>query len=420
MMHLRFCHVIPGLILWCIFNWLVLPSGADAEQGVYESTRRDSVQLTLVVRAPESTPGDAVIFVAGNFHSEKAWRADAEPLRLVKDGTYRGTIELSRGMVFKYKITRGSWETVEKDADGHEIPNREIVINHDKTVTIAVQSWADQIRDMNINNEKIKSTMTGHITIHRSFHSQYLKRDRDILVYLPPGYDDDANRRYPVLYMHDGQNVFDEATSFAGVEWGADETAERLITEKRIEPIIIVAINNSDLRMDEYTPTKDAKLGGGDGAAYGRFLVEEVKPFVDGHYRTLGDRLHTGVAGSSLGGLISLYLIWNYPDIFSRAAVISPSLWWNNAHLIRMIEEAKESRLKKDVRIWIDIGTKEGGESYPQDATVHVKRLGAALSSKGLKEGTNYRIIIIEGGEHNESAWAKRFDRVLLYLYGSK
>ena len=389
------------------------------------SNQNIDIHLSFIISVPSSTPTDSTIYIAGNFPDDKMWRADAFTLTKSQNNKYNGTIKLPANFHLQFKITRGSWETVEKNIQGYEIPNREIDLNHDKTITITVQSWADQLEpaDNQNNTPKHKSTLTGTIKTHQSIHSKYLNRDRTILVYLPPDYDDPdyQNMHYPVLYMHDGQNLFNAATSFAGVEWSADETAQSLITRNKIKPLIIIAINNTQDRIKEYTPTVDEALGGGQGDDYENFIINELKPLIDRTYRTLPDRDNTAVAGSSLGGLISLDLIWKHPEIFSRAAVISPSLFWNQQHLIREIENKnKINPLFKKTKIWIDIGTKEGGDSDPADSTNDVKRLAKALASKGLKQETNYHLSIIKNGQHNESAWAKRFDQILLYLYNNQ
>lgn len=174
-------------------------------------------------------------------------------------------------------------------------------------------------------------TLTGEIRSHPGFHSNILNNDRDVLIYLPPGYESSKSRHYSVIYLNDGQNLFDGATSFIpGQEWRVDETAQALIIAGKIEPLIIVGINNAGKdRINEYTPTVDTnyKMGGG-ADLYGRMLVEELKPFIDSRYRTKPGAKHTGIGGSSLGGLVSLYLALKYPAVFGRAAVISPSVWF--------------------------------------------------------------------------------------------
>src|SRR5262245_879090 len=170
---------------------------------------------------------------------------------------------------------------------------------------------------------------------HRNFPSALLGNERTLVVYLPPGYDAAAKQRYPVFYLQDGQNVFEASTAAFGVEWEADDTAERLIREGQIPPLIMVGIYNTPERANEYTTSYDATAKvGGKGKLYGRFVMEEVKPFIDATYRTRTDREHTAVGGSSLGGLISLAMAQQFHDKFSKCAVMSASLWWNRGRII--------------------------------------------------------------------------------------
>src|SRR5438876_3806364 len=206
-------------------------------------------------------------------------------------------------------------------------------------------------------------SLTGDVRLHKSFHSKILNNDRDIIVYLPPGYDTNKAKRYSVFYIHDGQNLFDGATSFIpGQEWRVDEVAQSLIAAGKIDPLIIVGIYNTGAeRVNEYIAAQDAKYkAGGKADLYGRFLVEELKPFIDKTYRTEKDARHTGLGGSSLGGLISLYLGLKYPTVFTRIAVVSPAVWWADNQIVRYTEE--QSR-RPPLRIWLDIGTKEGRDA---------------------------------------------------------
>ncbi len=262
-------------------------------------------------------------------------------------------------------------------------------------------------------------TLTGEFRTHKNFHSRYLTSDRDVLVYLPPGYDADKRRRYPVLYLHDGQNLFDGATSFIkGAEWEVDETAQRLITAGHIEPLIIVGVYNAGKdRVEEYTPTVDARHKvGGKADQYGRMLVEELKPFIDSEYRTRPDAKHTGLGGSSLGGLVSLYLAFKYPQTFGRVIVASPSVWWDERMILREVEALKK---RPHLRIWLDMGTKEGGneaEEHRQNA----RALRDALVRKGWKEGSDLKYFEAEGAEHNERSWAARVEPMLKFLFPKK
>jgi predicted alpha/beta superfamily hydrolase len=253
-------------------------------------------------------------------------------------------------------------------------------------------------------------TLTGDIRRHEGFHSEHLEHDRTVLVYLPPGYDAAGVRRYPVLYLHDGQNVFDRATS-VGEEWRVDETAQALIEGGTIEPLIIVGIyNTGEHRIDEYAPTaRPEKGGGGQADRYGRMLVEELKPFVDREYRTLPSAASTGIGGSSLGGLLTVHLGLRYPTVFSRLAVLSPSVWWDDRVILREVAALPG---KLPFRIWLDVGTAEGPE-----VTADARALRDALLAKGWKEGEDLAYLEAEGGEHNERSWAARVEPALRHLF---
>lgn len=264
-------------------------------------------------------------------------------------------------------------------------------------------------------------TLTGDMRVHKSFHSTILNNDRDVIVYLPSNYDATQHTRYSVLYLHDGQNLFDGATSFIpGQEWRVDETAQALIAAGKIEPLIIVGIYNAGKeRINEYTPAEDAKYKmGGKADLYGRMLVEELKPFIDSHYRTKKDARHTGLGGSSLGGLVSLYLALKYPKVFGRAAVVSPSVWFANKQIVHYVEALPK---KPKVRIWMDSGTKEGGTPEEAQQTVNDARLlRDTLIKKGWQVGKDLDYFEAEGALHNEVAWAARVERILTFLFPRK
>ena len=246
---------------------------------------------------------------------------------------------------------------------------------------------------------------------HTAFHSRFLPDDRDITVFLPPGYDADPKGRYPVLYLHDGQNLFDPATAFKkGEHWRVGETATELIEAGRIPPLIIVGIANTGLRrLYEYTPTYDRRRGGGEAELYGRFIVGELKPFIDATYRTLPHALSTGMGGSSLGGLVTLYIGLKYPDVFSKLAVMSPSVWWDRRAILRNVRDA---RPKPRLRIWMDMGTREG-HSHLTNAEL----LRTGLVKAGWVEGSDLHYEQVPDGTHSEGSWGARFDRVLEWLF---
>lgn len=251
-------------------------------------------------------------------------------------------------------------------------------------------------------------TITGDVRLHDAFHSRYLEHDRTIIVYVPPGYDARSAERYPVLYLHDGQNVFDRATSI-GEEWHVNEAAQSLILAGEIQPLIVVGIYNTGVhRIDEYTPTPGSD-GGGHADDYGRMLVEELKPFIDRTYQTLPSAASTAIGGSSLGGLVTLHLGLRYPTAFSRLAVLSPSVWWDEREILRAVQ-ALPHRLP--LRIWLDAGTAEG-EKVLEDA----RALRDALVAKGWTMGDDLAYLEAPGGEHNERSWAARIGSVLKFLF---
>jgi predicted alpha/beta superfamily hydrolase len=247
---------------------------------------------------------------------------------------------------------------------------------------------------------------------HPDFQSEFVDLRRDLIVYLPPGYRRDAARRYPVLYLHDGQNLFDGATAFIpGQYWRVDHTAEKLIEDRRTEPLIIVGIYNTGRhRITEYTPTHDPKQRtGGKADRYGRMLVEELKPFIDRQYRTLPDPANTGLGGSSLGGLVTLYLGLRYPDVFGKLAVLSPSVWWDNRVILKLVRMTDP---KPRPSIWLDVGTGEGGRTL-RDA----RALRDELMRAGWEQGVDLQYSEIPEAGHNELAWASRVGSFLQYLF---
>jgi predicted alpha/beta superfamily hydrolase len=261
-----------------------------------------------------------------------------------------------------------------------------------------------------------KHTLTGNIKRHPGFPSKILGNQRDVLVYLPRGYRPLSRRRYPVLYLHDGQNVFDAATSFAGVEWGVDETAERLIKEGLIEPLIIVAVaNRGEERIHEYAPTpgvidakaKRKKRSKGLARKYGHFLIDELKPYIDRKYRTNPDAEFTGLGGSSLGGLVTLAIGILYPHAFSRLMVMSPSIWWDNFAIYRLVDSIEQKPLLK---IWLDTGTAEPGWEQAREL---LKR----LVEKGWKLPKDLQYMEAQSGDHSEAAWAARVEPALRFLF---
>ena len=257
----------------------------------------------------------------------------------------------------------------------------------------------------------------GRFHTHTHFPSTFLDNRRTLTVWLPPGYDDELDARYPVLYLHDGQNVFDADRAAFGVSWDAHTTAARLIHAGRIRPVILVGIDHA-ARDDEYAVHRDtSEMAGGRGALYARFVLDEVKPFLDANYRTLADRRHTGVIGASMGGLISLSMARLHPQRFALCGVLSPSLWWGRCKELH--EAADGGSWLKRMRFWLDMGTREGKRGRHVTAGIEqARQLVSCFDAAELRPGRDYYYWEVAGGEHNEAAWAARFDKLLLFFLG--
>jgi predicted alpha/beta superfamily hydrolase len=243
------------------------------------------------------------------------------------------------------------------------------------------------------------------------FPSRFLRNQRDLIIYLPPGYNEKPDRRFPVLYLHDGQNLFDGATAFIpGMDWHVGQTADQNIYEGRVEPLIIVGIYNAGKqRLQEYTPTRMPRLGGGRANRYARFLTEEVRPFLEQNYRLLGGMQNTGIGGSSLGGLVSLFLGLRMPQVFGKIAALSPSVWWNQRVILRFADAAP---VDPRPRVWLDIGTREGPRIVED-----VERFRDVLLRKGWRWEQDLHYERVIGAEHNEAAWAQRVGPFLQFLF---
>lgn len=240
-----------------------------------------------------------------------------------------------------------------------------------------------------------------------------LRAERDVTVYLPPGYDKETRRAYPLLILQDGQNLFDPETSFIrGRTWRVAETANVAIEAGEVEPLVIAGVaNGGERRLAEYTPSRDWKMGGGDARKYGEMLLRELLPFLRSHYRLRDGREGTGVGGSSLGGLVSLWLGLEHPETFGKLAVLSPSVWWNHKYIVSYVNE-RAPELRERPRIWLDVGDAEGRRTLGD-----VELLNMRLKAYGWREGSDLRYECVPGGKHDEAAWAERVRPMLQFLF---
>ncbi|HEY2467698.1 MAG TPA: alpha/beta hydrolase-fold protein [Terracidiphilus sp.] len=251
------------------------------------------------------------------------------------------------------------------------------------------------------------------LRLHKAFHSSYLPDDRDVIVYVPPGYEDEAGRTYPVLYMHDGQNLFDGRTSFVKDRtWQMREHADAAIEAGEIEPLVIVGIyNTGDRRIAEYTQDRDWKLGGGEADSYGRLITRELMPWIASQYRVRQDRESTGLGGSSLGGLVTLYLGLRHPEIFGKLALLSPSVWWNHKSILGYLNEHAPQVWERP-KVWLDVGDREGHKTLRD-----VEHLARRLKANGWRPGETMYFEKVHGGTHDEASWSTRVRTMLKFLF---
>ncbi len=256
------------------------------------------------------------------------------------------------------------------------------------------------------------ATPHPRLHLHRGFRSHYLPDKRDIIVYVPPGYSNEPERTYPVLYLQDGQNLFDPRTSFAGNTWQVREHADAAIRAGEVEPLVIVGIYNAgDRRLAEYTHERDPRMGGGEAAQYGLMLTREVLPWIATQYRVRTDRDSTGLGGSSLGGLVTLYLGLRHARHFGKLAIMSPSVWWGRKSILGYLNE-RAPEIWDRPRVWLDVGEKEGRKTV-HDAEMLYRRFKA----NHWKPGETLHFEKAPDGTHDELSWARRVRGMLGFLF---
>lgn len=356
-------------------------------------------QATLrLTSIPSGTPAGATIYVAGSFNG---WNPRLAAYALTPEGNGQYAITLPgtvRGSI-QFKFTLGSWDTCEATASGGSASNRTFTVpaTGAATYTGTVPAWTART-----------STATASVSVmSTTFAMPQLGRTRTIRLYLPPDYAT-STKTYPVLYMHDAQNLFDNATSFSG-EWGVDEALDQLHAQGDWGCIVVGIDNGGASRINEYSPYVNAQYGGGQGDAYVDFIINTLKPYIDARYRTRPDRLSTGIMGSSMGGLISLYAGLKRPDVFGRVGVFSPSLWFAP----RIYSFAKASQpLRPDPRLYL-----VGGSAESTTQAADQRRMVDTLAAAGYGVGTELDTLIVRGGTHTESWWRQYFPAAYRYLF---
>jgi predicted alpha/beta superfamily hydrolase len=362
-----------------------------------------NAQLHIVVnKIPENTPQGAPIYIAGTFNG---WNPGNELFRLQPDssGNYRITLNPAVGTI-RFKFTRGSWQKVEGNATGGFIPDRTVTYSGQaKTEFLSIAGWED------LGQPGSGSTASPQVSIlSENFFIPQLNRSRKIWLYLPPDYHS-SQKHYPVLYMHDGQNLFDRQTAFAG-EWKVDESLDSLFNLGDHGCIVVGIENGGSQRLNEYSPWVNPQYGGGQGDAYISFIISTLKPYVDSVYRSLPEPEFTGIMGSSMGGLISLYASIKYPDVFGKTGALSSSFWFSpNSYTYVSDTGAEEGSY-----IYMIAGGQEGGNQIKD-----MEKMQETLINAGLPS-SNVISVPHPDGAHSEWYWSREFPKVYQWLFEKK
>ncbi len=355
-------------------------------------------QLTVTISSiPASTPPDADIYIAGNFNG---WDPGAAAYLLTdnNDGTYSITFTPSPGLL-EFKFTRGSWANVEGTAQGTYIPNR--TYNYPggtQSTSYSIAGWEDNPGGISTATENVE-------IINEEFFIPQLNRTRRVWLYLPPDYAT-STKRYPVIYMQDGQNLFDVLTSFSG-EWKVDESMNDLFDTGDYGAIVVGIDNGGGERIDEYSPWVNTNYGGGDGEAYADFLATTLKPYIDSTYRTLPGREYTAIAGSSLGANISMYTAIEYQDVFSKVGIFSPAFWFSDSSYIHL--QAKG--IIQDLSVYFVAGQNESATIIAD-----MMEMYDALIDAGQDESEMY-FLSEPDGAHSEWFWAREYPDAYEWLF---
>ena len=359
-------------------------------------------QLTIVITdLPANTPANEPLFLA---YGQNNWNPGDQNSRFYQDesGRYSITLNLTGPQELQFKVTRGNWSKVEGNEDGQYRNNHVYQYDGTKhTAYLDIASWED------LHNSYARpSTKADNVdVIATAFNMPQLGRQRRIWIYLPPDYRN-SNNRYPVIYMHDAQNLFDQQTSFSG-EWRIDESLNYLFGFNQSSAIVVGIDNGGANRINEYSPWQNSTYGGGEGDEYTEFIVNTLKPHIDRNYRTLGDASNTGIIGSSMGGLVSLYAAVEYPGVFGKAGIFSPSLWFSEQAFQHVAARGKRA----DQRYYLLAGSQEGGNMLG-----NIQRLENLLRQIGFQDH-ELELIVKQDGAHSEWFWAREFPDAYIWLF---
>lgn len=369
------------------------------------------VVITFRLKSPD-LPGDSMVYITGSTADLGNWDPGKVKMKFEGNHIWTYSITCPPGQLIEYKFTLGAWKHEGANSNGHPLPNFSITARRDTVVNNVILTWTKD-RNLDVNGQ-----ITGTVRYHRQMKGEGIL-PRNVIVWLPPDYDH-SKKRYPVLYMHDGQNIIDPRTSAFGRDWEIDEACTRLIEEDAIPPLIVVGIYNTVDRGEEYVP-------GAKGTAYMKFVVEVLKPFIDRNYHTKRSRDHTFVGGSSAGGTCAFMLAWEYPEVLSKAMCMSPafkykseasdSLRRERAVTIDYVKAVRESgKPAKSLFFYIDIGN----DRVDKTLKPGVDAMLSALQEKGFKANRDYVYVYDENASHSEVDWAKRFPEAIRLFFQGK
>lgn len=361
-------------------------------------------QVTFIInQVPAYTPANANIYMAGTMNGWNPASA-AHQLTRLPDSSWAITLP-TPSSTLQFKFTRGSWATVEGTATGGPRANRSYAVGGADTVRISILSW----EDLHAGGGGGQSTANAQVQVLTdSFYMPQLNRYRRIWAYLPPDYDSLTSKRYPVIYMHDAQNLFDNLTAFAG-EWEIDESMNSLFQQGDHGAIVIGINNGGGQRINEYSPWVNAQYGGGQGDEYVDFIVQILKPYIDQQFRTDSTRLGTAIWGSSMGALISQYAAMQYQSVFSKVGVFSPSLWFSSQVYSQVSTIGKQFPMK----FFILAGAQESASMVTQ-----VTQLKNDLLANGFT-ASEVELVVKADGQHSEWFWRREFKPAYQWLFST-
>ncbi|AZQ63244.1 histidine kinase [Flammeovirga pectinis] len=354
----------------------------------FTSCVKQSNNVNVTLNIILNKPVDKQIYISGNQAFLGNWSPQSISLKKIDSLHWTFTSEVPKNTLLEYKFTLGDWKFQAADIHGVPLENSETLCSEsDTSITISIENWTSG------DQPKYQGQITGKVEYINNFHVDGLI-DRNIIIWLPPSYSKDQNKRYPVLYMHDGQNTIDPKTSSFGVDWQVDETVTQLIDKNKLQEIIIVASYCTENRNDDYGDTEIGKL-------YRKSLAIDLKNRIDTKYRTKSQKQYTAIAGSSMGGLVSFMSAWEYPNVYKGAICMSPAFKYEDFDYINSIKSDK----KKELLLYID----NGGKGVDVILQPGVEKMEKELLKKGYKLNDDLYVVYDKKAKHSEGDWALRF-----------